>query len=323
MSDDEGPCQGGGNISRNSSRFLVNRVATVSDSNEALNLIENDHKVGDAGRVAVNEAKQVKFSIAETVDKDEDNRNDMSSGLASSRRDTFQSGDSFSQNTTTTNYTTNLKSFRNVQTMERVPNIDHYRNVMSIEGAIASRPSLAQLHEKTYEKEEEIVSFKNVLPENEEIRVSGASAKLGWIQGVFMRCVLSILGTILFLRISWISGHAGILFSGLIILLSSVVSCITALSMCAICTNGELKGGGAYFMISRSLGPQFGGSIGVIFSLTLVASTAMCTVGFAETIRDLLRIRYETSMSNSLGIIRHCDHTEWKWIEGGKYNDSF
>lgn len=47
--------------------------------------------------------------------------------------------------------------------------------------------------------------------------------------------------------------------------------------------------GGAYFLISRSLGPEFGGSIGVIFSIASAVAVAMYVVGFSETVRDLLR----------------------------------
>ncbi|PIO59437.1 amino acid permease, partial [Teladorsagia circumcincta] len=75
----------------------------------------------------------------------------------------------------------------------------------------------------------------------------------------------------------------------MIVLLASVVTSITAISTCAICTNGDVKGGGAYFLISRSLGPEFGGSIGLIFSVANAVGAAMYVVGFAETVRDLLK----------------------------------
>ena len=48
--------------------------------------------------------------------------------------------------------------------------------------------------------------------------------------------------------------------------------------------------GGAYYMISRSLGPEFGGAIGIIFSLANAIAVAMYVVGFAETVRDLLKV---------------------------------
>ena len=62
----------------------------------------------------------------------------------------------------------------------------------------------------------------------------------------------------LFIRLSWVVGQAGIGLASVIILLSTVVTILTTLSMSAICTNGEVKGGGAYYLISRSLGPEFG-----------------------------------------------------------------
>uniref|UniRef100_A0A915HPL3 Amino acid permease/ SLC12A domain-containing protein n=1 Tax=Romanomermis culicivorax TaxID=13658 RepID=A0A915HPL3_ROMCU len=65
--------------------------------------------------------------------------------------------------------------------------------------------------------------------------------KFGWIIGVLMRCFLSIIGGMLFLRVSWVGAHAGSGFGALIIVISSFVATLTALSMCAICTNGEVK----------------------------------------------------------------------------------
>ena len=50
--------------------------------------------------------------------------------------------------------------------------------------------------------------------------------------------------------------------------------------------------GGAYFMISRCLGPEFGGPIGLIFSTANAVAVAMYVVGFAETIRDILQVTY-------------------------------
>ena len=58
-----------------------------------------------------------------------------------------------------------------------------------------------------------------------------------------VRCLLNIWGVMLFLRLSWVVGQSGIGLAMVIILLSAVVTVITSLSMSAICTNGEVKGG--------------------------------------------------------------------------------
>lgn len=57
------------------------------------------------------------------------------------------------------------------------------------------------------------------------------------------------------------------------------------LSLSAIASNGEVKGGGAYYLISRSLGPEFGGSIGILFYLAQALNTAMNVVGLIDCIR--------------------------------------
>ncbi|KAL1268904.1 hypothetical protein QQF64_031193 [Cirrhinus molitorella] len=73
-----------------------------------------------------------------------------------------------------------------------------------------------------------------------------------------------------------------------IILMAIVVTSITGLSTSAIATNGFVRGGGAYYLISRSLGPEFGGSIGLIFAFANAVAVAMYVVGFAETVVELL-----------------------------------
>jgi solute carrier family 12 (sodium/potassium/chloride transporter), member 2 len=116
--------------------------------------------------------------------------------------------------------------------------------------------------------------------------------KFGWIKGVLIRCILNIFGVMIFLRLSWIVGQAGIGQTTIIILLATLVTLITALSTSAICTNGEVKGGGAYYLISRSLGPEFGGAIGIVFSFANAVAGAMYCIGFAETLVTLLDVFY-------------------------------
>ena len=67
------------------------------------------------------------------------------------------------------------------------------------------------------------------------------SVKFGWFEGVFMRCLLNIWGVMLFLRLTWVVGHAGILEGLGVILLANVVTVITTVSMSAVCTNGQIR----------------------------------------------------------------------------------
>lgn len=129
--------------------------------------------------------------------------------------------------------------------------------------------------------------------------------KFGWIKGVMLRCLLNIWGVMLYLRLTWVAGQSGIGWSTVIIILSAVVTWLTTLSMSAVCTNGEVKGGGAYYLISRSLGPEFGGSIGLIFSVANAVAVALYVVGFAETVKDLIRENGgDVDLIGELNIIR-------------------
>ena len=67
-----------------------------------------------------------------------------------------------------------------------------------------------------------------------------------------------------------------------LLILSYLVDFLTALSLSAVASNGEVKGGGTYYLISRSLGPEFGGSIGLLFYLSQVLNTALNVVGLID-----------------------------------------
>ncbi|XP_026845356.1 bumetanide-sensitive sodium-(potassium)-chloride cotransporter isoform X1 [Drosophila persimilis] len=174
------------------------------------------------------------------------------------------------------------KSFRHF-TREALPRLDNYRNMMSIQAAY--RPTLDELHNATLTGKNTHSLTRNQDPE------SGAMngiLKFGWIKGVLIRCLLNIWGVMLFLRLSWVVGQAGIIEGFVLILTTTAVTTITALSMSAISTNGVIKGGGTYYMISRSLGPEFGGSIGLIFSLANAVACAMYVVGFCESMLAMM-----------------------------------
>ncbi len=106
--------------------------------------------------------------------------------------------------------------------------------------------------------------------------------RLGTFGGVFTPSILTILGLVLFLRLGYVVGTVGLGEAILIILLASAISVLTSISMAAIATNLEIKGGGVYYIISRTLGLPFGGAIGLVLFVAQAISVGFYCVGFAE-----------------------------------------
>ncbi|BFZ58819.1 hypothetical protein PYCC9005_005884 [Savitreella phatthalungensis] len=111
---------------------------------------------------------------------------------------------------------------------------------------------------------------------------SAADDKLDTLLGVFMPTTLNVLSILMFLRFSFIVGQAGFVGTTGMLLASYALNLLTVLSVSAISTNGTVRGGGAYYMISRCLGPEFGGSIGIVFYLGQVLNAGLNVVGFIE-----------------------------------------
>lgn len=112
--------------------------------------------------------------------------------------------------------------------------------------------------------------------------------RLGWIQGCLIPVLLNIYGVMLFLRMGWIVAHSGIIQSFIIILISAIICVITTLSLSAICTNGDVKSGGIYYIVSRSLGPEFGASVGIVFAFANAVAASMNTIGFCDSFNSLM-----------------------------------
>jgi potassium/chloride transporter 9 len=109
---------------------------------------------------------------------------------------------------------------------------------------------------------------------------------LGVINGCFVPCLLNILGAVLYLRIGFGVGHMGMFGCMMIFIFSEGIAYLTTSSFSAIVTNGEMKGGGAYYMISRNLGPAFGASSGLLFWFTYSITVTFNAVAFTETFLD-------------------------------------
>lgn len=106
----------------------------------------------------------------------------------------------------------------------------------------------------------------------------------GWIEGVYIRVTLSIFGVLMFLRLNWVMAQAGLLGGLGIIIWSSAVTSVTTTSLSAISTNGIVGAGGVYFMVSRSLGANFGAVVGLALFLAQSLAVALNLVGFAEAV---------------------------------------
>ncbi|NQT23869.1 amino acid permease [candidate division KSB1 bacterium] len=109
------------------------------------------------------------------------------------------------------------------------------------------------------------------------------SHKFSTFAGVFTPDVLTILGVIMYLRLGWVVGNAGFLGAVLIILLAKSITLFTGLSMSSITTNIRIGAGGAYSIISKSLGLEAGGSIGIPLYIAQTLSAALYIIGFTES----------------------------------------
>lgn len=106
--------------------------------------------------------------------------------------------------------------------------------------------------------------------------------KFGTFGGVFTPTLLTILGVIMYLRLGWVVGNAGLLGAWLIIIVSFVITTATALSMSSITTNIRIGAGGAYSIISHSLGLEVGGSLGIPRYISQGLAVTMYIFGFRE-----------------------------------------
>jgi amino acid transporter len=117
-------------------------------------------------------------------------------------------------------------------------------------------------------------------PQNSVSKSNG----FGTFAGVFTPSILTILGVIMYLRFGWVVGQVGLMGTLIIVTLSTAITFLTALSIASIATDQDVRTGGAYYMISRSLGIETGGAVGIPLFLAQALSIALYTIGFAESV---------------------------------------
>ena len=105
---------------------------------------------------------------------------------------------------------------------------------------------------------------------------------LNTIEGVYVPTLLTILGVIMYLRLGWIVGNAGLSNTLVIIVIAHIITLCTTLAMSSMLTNIKIGAGGAYAIITRSLGLEMGGAIGIPLYLSQAISVAFYITGFSE-----------------------------------------
>ncbi|MEA5597567.1 amino acid permease [Rivularia sp. UHCC 0363] len=129
--------------------------------------------------------------------------------------------------------------------------------------------------------------FKQDSPEVQDDASKSVEAKapgLGTFGGVYTPSILTILGVIMYLRFGWVVGNVGLVGSLVIVTLATSITLLTSLSVCAIATDKVVRVGGAYYMISRCLGIEVGGAVGISLYFAQALSIALYTIGFAESV---------------------------------------
>ena len=108
--------------------------------------------------------------------------------------------------------------------------------------------------------------------------------KFGAFAGVFTPSVLTILGVIMYMRLGWVVGNAGLITALVIIIISHIISVTTGLSISSVATDKKIKTGGIYYILSRSLGFSMGGAIGIALFVGTALGISLYLVGFAESL---------------------------------------
>eukprot|EP00808_Paulinella_micropora_P007376 g10272.t1 len=110
--------------------------------------------------------------------------------------------------------------------------------------------------------------------------------KLSTLYGVFLPCIMSIYNVLMYLRFPWMVGTVGFVGTLILFVLGFSVAVATTLSMSAICANGQVGSGGVYFILSRTLGPTLGGSVGFLTYVANAISGNLSVLGMLDALHQ-------------------------------------
>ncbi|MBZ3872844.1 Solute carrier family 12 member 1 [Sciurus carolinensis] len=257
----------------NTSRFQVN---VINESHENSAVVNDNRDPPHYEETSFGDEAQNRLRISFRPGNQECYDNFLQNGETAKTDASFHAYDSH----TNTYY---LQTFGH-NTMDAVPKIEYYRNTGSVSGPKVNRPSLLEIHEQLAKNvtvapgSADRVANGDGMPgeeqaENKEEEDKTGVVKFGWVKGVLVRCMLNIWGVMLFIRLSWIVGEAGIGLGVIIIGLAVTVTAITGLSTSAIATNGYVRGGLGVLIILLST---------MVTSITGLSTSAIATNGFVR-----------------------------------------
>ncbi|UJR36564.1 hypothetical protein I4U23_029283 [Adineta vaga] len=188
---------------------------------------------------------------------------------------------------------------------------DHFSNLCTIhqqQQQIETSLQILNQNENSFSHSPIIDPIQNDI----ETLSKNSKRTLRTIPGVFCPIALSMLAISIFMRIGFVLAHAGVLQTLLQLSLCFVILFCTLLSICSLSTNGAIESGGVYHMISRALGPEFGGAIGVLFFSAQVIGNGQSVAALVEALVGSFGPGSRTKI--------FCDTRWWRFLYGTLIN---
>lgn len=158
-------------------------------------------------------------------------------------------------------------------------------------------------------------NFKRLRNKKKHKHKDGEEEKLDTYNGVFLPCLAQIVGVIFFLRLPTITGQAGTVGTSAIVMICVISTFVTSLSLSAIASNGTIQAGGPYYIISRTLGVEIGGALGMLFYLGTTLGASMHVMGAVETLTHRKKYAYSNHHMAGIGqFLDSCPQQVWSLL---------